>query len=129
MAANVTAFQPVMTVWIDKRETVMNLHAAETLATSDEAACKRKPATFPLVLASEGERICIRAIGGAPSFVRRLMDLGLRTGGQARIVQHNAAGIVLAMDGMRLALGPAAAQHVTVSLCDACDAPVEAVRT
>ncbi len=107
----------------------MNLHAADTLATTGDSACRRKPATFPLVLASERETICVRAIGGAPSFVRRLMDLGLRTGGQAQVVQHNAAGIVLAMDGMRLALGPAAAQHVMVSLCDACGNSREVIRT
>ncbi len=106
----------------------MNLHAAETPATAGDTACGRKPASFPLVLASEGETVCIRAIGGTPSFVRRLMDLGLRTGGHARVVQHNAAGIVLAMDGMRLALGPAAAQHVMVSLCDACGTSPEVVR-
>ncbi len=96
----------------------MNLHSTETI--TEGAACGRTPATFPLVLASEGETVCIRAIGGSSAFVRRLMDLGLRAGAHVRIVQHNAAGIVLAMDGMRLALGPAAAQHVMVSLCNAC---------
>jgi len=80
-----------------------------------------RPATFPLMLAGEGEIVRLRDITGAPSFVRRLMDLGLRAGGRARVVQHNAAGVVLALDGMRLALGPAAARHVQVSLCGACE--------
>ncbi len=102
----------------------MNMHEARISAS--EAHCDGRPATFPLVLASEGEKVCIRAITGAPAFVRRLMDLGLRAGGHARLVQHNAAGIVLALDGMRLALGPAAAQHVQVSLCNACETPAEA---
>ena len=94
----------------------MNSHAASIVQTG--AACE-KP--FPLVLASEGEEVCVRAIGGDGRFVRRLMDLGLRAGARARIAQHNAAGLVLALDGMRLALGPAAAGHVMVSLCDACE--------
>ena len=97
----------------------MNLHARETAGLS--ARCESKPASFPLVLACEGEKVCVRALTGSPVFTRRLMDLGLRAGLHVRVVQHKAAGIVLALDGMRLALGPAAAQQVMVSLCDACD--------
>ncbi len=84
------------------------------------ARCKRRPATFPLLLAAAGEEVCVRAITGDPGFVRRLMDLGLRAGLRARVVQHNAAGIVLAVDGMRLALGPAAAAQVMVALPKVC---------
>jgi len=83
-------------------------------------ACAARAATFPLVLAGEGEEVCIRAIGGAPGFVRRLMDLGLRSGQRARVSQRNAAGLVLAVHGMRLAMDPAAARHVMVALCDEC---------
>jgi len=92
----------------------MNLHPRDF--DGHGKRCKRRPASFPLLLAAAGEDICVRAITGAPGFVRRLMDLGLRAGLRARVVQHNAAGIVLAVDGMRLALGPAAAAQVMVAL-------------
>ncbi len=82
-----------------------------------QAAARRGGAAFSLLLASEGERVCVRGLAGSASFGRRLMDLGLRVDTAARVVQRNAAGVVLALDGMRLALGPAAAQRVLVTQC------------
>lgn len=95
-------------------------------AARTRASAPRGSAAFSLLLASEGERVCVRGLGGSAAFGRRLMDLGLRVDTTARVVQRNAAGVVLAMEGMRLALGPGAAQRVLVTHCDGRPASLEA---
>lgn len=70
---------------------------------------------FPLLLAAEGERVRVVAVGGRRGMDRRLSDLGLVAGSELSIVRREANGrMVVARDDMRLALGSGLAHRVLV---------------
>ena len=71
----------------------------------------------PLSRHKAGERVRIHAVGGDAAFRRRLRDLGLRPGNCIEVAQQGPCGVVVASDGLKLALAPEAADHVLVSPC------------
>ncbi|MBK8174969.1 MAG: ferrous iron transport protein A [Rhodospirillales bacterium] len=78
-------------------------------------ACGINVATFPLILAAEGERVRIVALGEGRGLNRKLADLGLTVGYEVVIVRNDGAGpMVIARDDMRLALGAGIAHRVLV---------------
>ncbi len=85
--------------------------------SAEVRACEQKQAVFPLFLATEGDELCVRSITAAKGEVRRLGDLGLRPGLHIRVVHANPGGVIIAIDGMRLAIGPTAAQKIIVAFC------------
>jgi Fe2+ transport system protein FeoA len=87
---------------------------------SEVSPPQRKTATRPVVPLSDmdrGARFCVRALGGDAAMVRRLMDLGLRIGVPAVLLQKGPAGYVIAMDGMRLAIDRRLAGRILVRPC------------
>ena len=67
------------------------------------------------MLALQGEKLTVMAIKADKSQVRRLADLGLRVGKTIKIIQKNGAGVVVGIQGLRLAIGPAQAKAILVS--------------
>ncbi len=70
---------------------------------------------MPLVLADQGDKLIVRAIKSDKSQSRRLADLGLRVGKTINIIQKNRAGVVVGIQGLRLAIGPSQAKNILVS--------------
>jgi ferrous iron transport protein A len=71
---------------------------------------------FPLLLATEGERVRIVAVGGGRGMDRKLSDLGLVIGCEVTVLRRDPGGpMVIARDAMRLALGTGIAHRVLVS--------------
>lgn len=71
---------------------------------------------FPLLLAAEGERVRVVAVGRGRGADRRLSDLGLAVGCEVTILHRDQDGaMILARDEMRLALGMGIAHRVLVS--------------
>jgi ferrous iron transport protein A len=74
---------------------------------------------FPLLLATEGERVRIISVGEGRGMDRRLSDLGLAVGSEVVIVRREAGGpMIVARDDMRLALGTGIAHRVLVARVD-----------
>jgi ferrous iron transport protein A len=71
---------------------------------------------FPLILATQGERVRVVTVGGERGMDRRLSDLGLTTGCEVTVVSHDGTGpMVVARDDMRLALGTGIVHRVLVA--------------
>lgn len=71
---------------------------------------------FPLLLASEGERVRVVSVGSGRGSDRRLSDLGLAVGCEVTIISRAEKGaMVLARDDMRLALGMGIAHRILVT--------------
>lgn len=71
---------------------------------------------FPLLLAAEGERVRVVAVGGGRGADRRLCDLGLAVGCEVTVLQRDQDGaMILARDEMRLAIGMGIAHRVLVA--------------
>ncbi len=71
---------------------------------------------FPLLLASEGERVRVVSVGSGRGSDRKLSDLGLAVGCEVTILRRDEEGaMVLARDEMRLALGMGIAHRVLVT--------------
>lgn len=71
---------------------------------------------FPLLLATEGERVRVVAVGGGRGADRRLCDLGIAVGCEVTILHRDQDGaMILARDEMRLALGMGIAHRVLVA--------------
>lgn len=74
---------------------------------------------FPLMLAAEGERVRIVAVGpgrgGGRGAERRIGDLGLAVGSEVTILQRQGSGaMIVGRDDLRLALGAGIAHRVLV---------------
>ncbi len=94
----------------------MNFHTQVSNFESDPTRVSflSKP-VMPLVLAGQGDKLIVRAIKSDKSQSRRLADLGLRVGKTINIIQKNRAGVVVGIQGLRLAIGPAQAKNILVS--------------
>lgn len=73
-------------------------------------------ATFPLVLAGEGEQLRIVAYRGGREMERKLADLGLVVGSVVKVVSRHGRGpLILARDHARIAVGSGIAHRVVVA--------------
>lgn len=68
----------------------------------------------PLSRREAGERVRIVEMSGDAALKRRLRHLGLRPGKPIRIQQKTPAGMVVSSQGLKLALGRDAAEHILV---------------
>jgi ferrous iron transport protein A len=71
-------------------------------------------AVIPLNQTETGRRVRLVAIDGGDQLRRRLLSLGLATGGIVEVVHRRGGGVVLAREGNRVALGHGVAQKVLV---------------
>jgi ferrous iron transport protein A len=73
-------------------------------------------ATFPLLLASEGERLRIIAYRGGREMERKLADLGLTIGSEITLLSRHGHGpLVVARDHTRIAIGSGIGHRVLVA--------------
>ena len=74
---------------------------------------------FPLVLAGEGEKVRILAYTHGRGVERKLADLGLPVGSELMIMTRQHGGrMVIARDGVRIALGAGLAHRIMVARVD-----------
>ncbi len=73
-------------------------------------------AAFPLLLASEGERVRIVGFAGGHQLIRRMTDLGLPLGSELAIIHRQGRGaVVVAKNELRIGLGAGMAHKVLVT--------------
>jgi ferrous iron transport protein A len=73
-------------------------------------------ATFPLLLAGEGERVRIVAYRSGREMERKLADLGLTVGSEVTVLSRHGHGpLVVARDHVRIAIGAGIAHRVLVA--------------
>jgi|SaaInlStandDraft_5_1057022.scaffolds.fasta_scaffold158545_2 Fe2+ transport system protein FeoA len=73
--------------------------------------------SYSLALAMPGERLRIEGYRSGKGMRRRLSDLGLTLGTEVEILhRQGGGGVIVARDGMRVALGAEAARLIQVSL-------------
>jgi ferrous iron transport protein A len=71
--------------------------------------------TYPLVLASPGEKVRLVTICGGRTFRKRLADLGLNIGMDFEIIQHDGFGpLILGVKDSRLMIGRGMAHRIFV---------------
>jgi Fe2+ transport system protein FeoA len=71
--------------------------------------------TYPLSLASPGEKVRLVAVHGGRTFRKRLADLGLNIGMNFEIVQHDGFGpLILGVKDSRLMIGRGMAHRIFV---------------
>lgn len=74
--------------------------------------------SFPLMLASEGERVRIVGFRGGREFAKRMNDLGLPLGAEVVVMHRQSRGaFVLGHRDVRVGLGGGMAHKVLVSPC------------
>lgn len=71
---------------------------------------------FALAMADEGARVRIIALRAGQGLDRRLTDLGLNIGSELSVVQRQGAGLVVARDNTRIAVGGGMAMKIMVEL-------------
>lgn len=77
-----------------------------SLQTAEDTGALARAASFPLALASDGERVRVVELGGGAGMSRRLEAMGLRPGSEFEVLQRNGGGgIVVRVAATRLALG------------------------
>ncbi len=94
--------------------------AATRTATESSATGAAEAAAQVLSLheAAEGRRWRIKAVAGGVELQRALARLGLRPGLCIEVAQHTRCGpVVVVADGLKLALGTDAAEHLLVAPC------------
>jgi len=70
---------------------------------------------FPLLLASEGERVRVIALRQGRDLERRMSDIGLTVGSEVTVLQRQSAGaMVVARDDLRLAISSGVAHRLLV---------------
>lgn len=73
---------------------------------------------LPLNETTVGRRLRLVSIDGGDALRRRLLSLGLATGGIVEVVHRRGGGVVVARDGNRVALGQGMAQKVLVEVVE-----------
>ena len=72
--------------------------------------------TFPLPLASEGERVRIVGFRSGREMERKLADLGLSVGSEITVLgRHGNGPLLVARDSVRVGIGAGIAHRVVVS--------------
>jgi len=74
--------------------------------------------SFPLAMATEGCRVRISALRAGRNLDRRLTDLGLNLGSVVEVIQRQGAGLVLARENSRVAIGGGMAMKIMVVPAD-----------
>lgn len=71
---------------------------------------------YPLSLVGEGERVCIKSCRHKDATVRQLSDLGLPVGSEVTVLTRHPRGpMVLARDGLRIALDQGVTHRIYVA--------------
>jgi len=63
-----------------------------------------------------GEAVRLEVIDGDHQLIRKLLGLGIRVGARLTVTQRRGAGVVVANQGSRVALGPGLADRLQVIL-------------
>jgi len=74
--------------------------------------------SFPLAMATVGERVRLESIYGGKKLIRRLTALGLTPGVELSVVQDAGGPLLVSVRDSRIALGRGMAYRVMVSLGD-----------
>ena len=61
-----------------------------------------------------GEKVRLEVIDGDHQLIRKLLGLGIRVGVRLTVTQRRGAGVVVANQGARVALGPGLADRLHV---------------
>ncbi|MEW8507406.1 MAG: FeoA family protein [Candidatus Thiodiazotropha sp.] len=69
---------------------------------------------IPLARLPIGRRARIKRILGGRHLIHRLLSLGLRTGSEIELIQRRGAGVVVANQGARVALGTGVAEKLMI---------------
>lgn len=62
-----------------------------------------------------GEQVRLEAIDGDHQLIRKLLGLGIRIGAHLTVTQRRGAGVVVANQGSRVAIGPGLADRLQVA--------------
>lgn len=73
------------------------------------------PASFPLMMASEGARVRVVALRGGAGLDRRMTEMGLNIGAELEVRHHQGGGVVVARGETRFALGGGMAHKIMVT--------------
>ena len=73
-------------------------------------------ASRPLAEVANGERARVVRIDGGRHLIQRLMSLGITTGSEVEVLHHRGGGVVVGLNGNRVALGAGVASHIQTCL-------------
>ncbi|MBU0728188.1 MAG: transcriptional repressor [Proteobacteria bacterium] len=77
---------------------------------------EQRATTLPLLLAANGEEVCIVALEGGKGLQARLASMGLTIGTKLEVINNHASGpFIVAVNETRLALGVDMAQKILVT--------------
>ena len=77
--------------------------------------------SIPVVDLRNGECGRVVSIEGGRSMLQRLMSLGITKGSEIEILHHRGKGVVVGLNGNRIALGAGVANQVCVTPLESCD--------
>ncbi|MCD8516077.1 MAG: ferrous iron transport protein A [Burkholderiaceae bacterium] len=72
--------------------------------------------TLPLSMAQTGSRLRIAAIAGGHSLVRKITEMGLKTGTEIEIRQQERGSVVVCRGQTRFAIGVGMAHRIMVEI-------------
>ncbi len=92
-------------------------------ATGIAAVTARGPEHDPVALDTLPSGQCARIvrIDGGRAMIQRLMSLGITKGCEVEILHHRGKGVVLGLNGNRVALGAGVANRIQAAPLDACN--------
>ncbi|MEG4013338.1 MULTISPECIES: FeoA family protein [unclassified Microcoleus] len=71
-----------------------------------------KSKSFPLAMASVGEKLRIVTLRGSEGYVRRLIGMGFVSGTELQIISHSGGSVIVAIGENRIGLGAGMAQKI-----------------
>lgn len=87
--------------------------ASETENSSTEVQPdSAKSKSFPLAMASVGEKLRIVTLRGSEGCVRRLIGMGFVSGTELQIISHSGGSVIVAIGENRIGLGAGMAQKI-----------------
>ena len=77
---------------------------------------KEQPALSPLNAMKSGQEGTVKQVMGGMGFIKKLINIGIRTGSKIKVVNASGGPIIVSSEGTKAAIGKGAASRIFIEV-------------
>jgi ferrous iron transport protein A len=91
----------------------------ETNQNKFETNKKEQPLLSPLSTMKSGQEGIVKQVAGGMGFIKKLINIGIRTGSKIQVVNASGGPIIVSSEGTKSAIGKGAASRIFIEVYQA----------